>query len=192
MPPLKLTDLRSYAAALNIVFVAPDFQPAADTFDDCYLFVGPSIPPHQSPGDFRLDKLDASRPLLYISLGTIFNNQPEFFRTCFEAFGDSSYQVVISAGPHADPGALGVRPANVLVAGYVPQLEILARASCFITHAGMNSVMEALHYGVPMVALPQMVEQRTTARRVADLGLGLLLEPATVTATTLARALRTC
>jgi MGT family glycosyltransferase len=62
---------------------------------------------------------------------------------------------------------------------------MLSRASCFIIHAGMNSTMEALYYGVPMIALPQMVEQATTARRMAELGLGLILEPATVTAATL-------
>jgi MGT family glycosyltransferase len=185
VPPLQITDLQSYAAALNIVFVAPDFQPSADTFDERYLFVGPSIPPHQPAGEFPFDQLDASRRLVYISLGTIFNNQPEFFKTCFEAFADSPYQVVISSGSHIEPDALGARPPNVLVASYAPQLEILARASAFITHAGMNSTMEALYYGVPMVAIPQMVEQAMTARRIAELGLGLLLEPATVTAAAL-------
>lgn len=183
--PLEIRDLLSYAAALNIVFVAPDFQPSADAFGDRFLFVGPSIPPHQPSGEFPLDQLDADRPLLYISLGTIFNNQPEFFKTCFEAFGDSSYQVVISAGTQIDPNELGTPPTNVVVASYVPQLEILSRANCFITHGGMNSTMEALYYGVPMVAIPQMVEQAMTARRIAELGLGLLLDPATVTAVTL-------
>ena len=185
MPPLQITDLLSYAAALNIVFVAPDFQPSADTFGDRYLFVGPSIPPHQPPGEFPLDQLDASRPLLYISLGTIFNNQPEFFKTCFEAFGDTPYQVVLSAGTHDRPERTRCPAHNMLVASYVPQLELLSRASCFITHAGMNSTMEALYYGVPMVAIPQMVEQAMTARRIAELGLGLHLDPSTVTAATL-------
>ena len=185
MPPLQITDLMSSTTALNIVFVAPDFQPSADTFGDRYLFVGPSIPSHQSPREFPLDQLDPSRPLLFISLGTIFNNQPEFFKTCFEAFGDTPYQVVLSAGTHIDRNALGARPINMLVASYVPQLEILSRSSCFITHAGMNSTMEALYYGVPMVAIPQMVEQAMTARRIAELGLGLHLDPSTVTAATL-------
>ena len=185
VPPLQITDLMSSTTALNIVFVAPDFQPSADTFGDRYLFVGPSIPSHQSPREFPLDQLDPSRPLLFISLGTIFNDQPDFFKACFDAFGDSAYQVVISAGTHVEPDALGARPPNVLIASYVPQLEILARASAFITHAGMNSTMEALYYGVPMVAIPQMVEQAMTARRIAELGLGLLLDPATVTAAAL-------
>jgi MGT family glycosyltransferase len=147
-------------------------------------YPGAQIQPLAGPG-WPTRRGQTRSPQLYISPGTIFNNQPEFFKTCFETFGDSSYQVVISAGAHGDPGLLGARPANVLVANCVPQLEILARASCFITHAGMNSTTEALYYGVPMIALPQMAEQAMTARRIAELGLGLLLEPATVTAATL-------
>ena len=177
MPPLQIRDLHELRHGTQHRLFAPDFQPSADTFGDRYLFVGPSIPSHQPPREFPFDQLDPSRPLLFISLGTIFNNQPEFFKTCFEAFGDSSYQVVLSAGTQVDRNALGARPTNVLVASYVPQLEILARASCFITHAGMNSTMEALYYGVPMVAIPQMVEQAMTARRIAELVLGLHLDP---------------
>ena len=47
----------------------------------------------------------------------------------------------------------------------VPQLDILSQASVFITHAGMGGTGEAIYYGVPMIAIPQMDEQAITARR---------------------------
>ena len=80
---------------------------------------------------------------------------------------------------------LGQIPENFLLSPYVPQLEILPRTQIYVTHAGTNSVMESLYYGVPMVLIPQQPEQHMHAQRVADLGLGLMLEKEAVNATTL-------
>ena len=63
-------------------------------------------------------------------------------------------------------------PANVEVGQMVPQLDILSQASVFITHAGMGGTGEAIYYGVPMIAIPQMEEQAITARQIEKLGLG--------------------
>ena len=49
----------------------------------------------------------------------------------------------------------------------------------------MNSTMESLYYGVPMVVIPQMPEQAMTARRVDELGLGLMLDKNTLTSESL-------
>jgi MGT family glycosyltransferase len=188
LPPMDLFNVLMYAEPLNIVFFPKAFQPAGDTFDERYLFVGPCIVPRHQATDFPLDQLSAERPLLYISLGTIFNNEPAFFKQCFEAWASSGYQVVLSRGKQVDPAALGPIPENFLVSAYVPQLDILSRARVFVTHAGMNSVMESLYYGVPMVAVPQTQEQVVTARRIAELGLGIALEKEAVTVATLREA----
>ena len=95
---------------------------------------------------------------------------------------------MLSRGKQVDPAALGPIPENFLVSAYVPQLDILSRARVFITHAGMNSVMESLYYGVPMVAVPQMQEQVVTALRIAELGLGIVLEKEAINVATLREA----
>jgi MGT family glycosyltransferase len=190
LPPMDLPSVLMYTEPLNIVFFPKAFQPAGETFDERHLFVGPSILPRHQATDFPLDQLSSERPLLYISLGTIFNNEPAFFKQCFEAFGESNYQVVLSRGKHVDPATLGPIPDNFLVSPYVPQLDILSRARVFVTHAGMNSTMESLYYGVPMVAVPQTQEQVVTARRIAEMGLGLMLEKEAVTVTTLYEAVK--
>jgi MGT family glycosyltransferase len=69
-----------------------------------------------------------------------------------------------------DPAALGPIPPNVEVHAHVPQLAVLRRARVFVTPAGMGSTMESLYFGVPMVAVPQMAEQRVNADRVAEAG----------------------
>jgi MGT family glycosyltransferase len=70
-------------------------------------------------------------------------------------------------------------------APHVPQLSVQQHTRVFLTHGGMNSVMESLYYGVPMVVIPQMIKQKMTAQKIAELNLGLTLEKAEVTASLL-------
>ncbi|WP_279583243.1 nucleotide disphospho-sugar-binding domain-containing protein [Fodinicola feengrottensis] len=79
-------------------------------------------------------------------------------------------------------------PDNFTLASHVPQLQVLERSRVFITHGGMNSTQEAIANGVPMVVVPQMMEQEMTARRVAELGLGVHVPPEEATAERLAEA----
>ena len=74
------------------------------------------------------------------------------------------------------------RPGNVDVRPWFPQPAVLRHAAAFVSHAGMGSTMEALYYGVPLVCVPQMVEQEVNAARVAELGLGVRLDPEGLTA----------
>ena len=97
VPPFDPHSIFMYAEQLTIVFIPKMFQPGGNIFDDRYIFVGPSILPRHENSNFPLDKL-SNKPILYISLGTVFNNQPDFFKLCFEAFGEQSWQVVLSIG----------------------------------------------------------------------------------------------
>lgn len=67
---------------------------------------------------------------------------------------------------------LGKIPDNFFVYPFVPQLEVLQKASLFITHGGMNSVNEALYYGTPMIVIPVGNDQPTVARQIETLHLG--------------------
>ncbi len=126
-------------------------------------------------------------PVLFVSLGTIFTDRPEFYRTCIEAFADGSWQVAMTVGD-MDPAALGPLPPTVDARPRFPQPAVLRHASAFVSHAGMNSTMEALYYGVPMVTFPQMPEQAANADQVQELGLGERLDPETLTPDTLRAA----
>lgn len=184
-PMQALVDAFSRVEELNIIFVTKEFQPQAETFDQRFLFVGPSILPRHDSTDFPFERLDSQRALIYISLGSIFNNQPEFYKQCFEAFSTWPEQIVMSTGKRTETSTFGPIPDNFLLAPYVPQLEILPRARLFVTHAGTNSIMESMYFGVPMVLIPQQPEQHMHAQRVAELGLGVLLEKEQVNVETL-------
>ena len=76
------------------------------------------------------------------------------------------FRVVMSIGANVTKAALGTPPPNVVVRPHVPQLDVLRRASVFVSHGGMNSVSESLLHGVPLVCVPQMGEQEIVARQV--------------------------
>jgi MGT family glycosyltransferase len=87
----------------------------------------------------------------------------------------------MSIGKAVDPGDLGEIPDNFSVAQFVPQLQILQEADLFITHGGMNSINEAVTFGVPMVVVPNTIEQSINASRIEQLSCGLYLDQAHLT-----------
>jgi MGT family glycosyltransferase len=120
-------------------------------------------------------KLSGDGPLIYISMGTIFNDLPDFYRICLEAFGGTRFRVLIATGTKVDVSGLGPVPANIMLREHVSQLAVLKRAGLFITHGGMNSTSEALANGVPLLVFPQHGDQHLVAARVVELGAGLRL-----------------
>ena len=153
----------------TVVYTSRDLQPCAASFSDHYAFVGPSVFSDLTPNKQK------ERPLVYISLGTVINDRPDFYHKCIQALGNMNADVIISCGRYMDKSLLGELPANVQAFAYVDQLEVLSRADVFITHCGMNSVSESLYMAAPMILYSQTNEQRAVARRVEEKGAGLLL-----------------
>ncbi|MBN9508188.1 MAG: hypothetical protein J0I21_03625 [Alphaproteobacteria bacterium] len=173
---ISLEDALTGDERLRLMFLPRAFQSGAEGFNDTHLFVGPSIAA-PSPVPWPFPPRHGNQPLhVYISLGTLRNNRPDFYRLCFDAFSGSEWEVVMSIGQQTDRATLGPAPENFDVRAFAPQLALLAHTDVFITHGGLNSVMEAIWSGVPIVALPEIDEQRLTARRIQELGLGCLLE----------------
>ena len=153
----------------SVVYTSRRFQPYAESFSDHYAFVGPSVFSKKEP-DKKKD-----RPLVYISMGTVINDRPDFYRKCIEALGNRDTDVIISCGKAIDPGSLGKLPENIRVYPYVDQPDVLSGADVFITHCGMNSVSESLYMAAPMVLYPQTGEQQAVAKRTTEIGAGVIL-----------------
>ncbi|NEP59081.1 MAG: glycosyl transferase family 1, partial [Symploca sp. SIO2G7] len=109
---------------------------------------------------------------IYASLGTLQNRLLWIFQMIAEACIGLDAQLVISLGRDAEPESLPELPGNTLVVGYAPQLELLQQATLTITHAGMNTTLESLSNGVPMVAIPITNDQPGVAARIAWTGTG--------------------
>lgn len=155
----------------TIVYTSKEFQPMADTFSKAYNFVGPSV--RQS---FLVKNENKDRKLVYISLGTVLNQNQDFYQNCIQAFAKKQYDVVMSVGNKTEISSLGTIPENFIVKNSVDQILILQKTDVFITHCGMNSANESLYFGVPMVLFPQHSEQRIVADRVVEMGAGVRLK----------------
>ncbi|MFE4512726.1 macrolide family glycosyltransferase [Kitasatospora sp. NPDC056783] len=158
-----------------LVMLPPSFQPHRHELGGHHRFVGPCFGDRSFQGSWQ--SRDGKNVLL-IALGGVFTDRPDFYRRCLEAFGDGEWDVVMATGDRTDPRHLGAVPPNVHLHRTVPQLRVLAHAVAFVSHCGGNSTMEALHHGVPLVAVPQAVDQFENAARIAELGLGIDLSGA--------------
>ena len=73
---------------------------------------------------------------------------------------------------------LEARAGAPIVVPFAPQLELLRRATLTITHAGLNTALESLTQGVPMVAIPIANDQPGVASRLEWLGVAEVVPPA--------------
>jgi MGT family glycosyltransferase len=159
-----------------IVYAPKALQPHAESFGDSYAFVGPSTDGTIFAGDWP----PPAGPMLFISLGTQYNERPASFRLFAEAFGGLDWQVVVSLGGARPPA--GPVPDNFQVHPWVPQLAVLDQASVFVSNGGLGGITSALRQGTPMVLAPEAAEQEMHAGRVVELGLGRVVRLAELTA----------
>lgn len=164
-----LSLVQSGEATDSVVYTSRWFQPYAESFSNHYAFIGPSVFSDAAPDKAK------SRPLVYISLGTVINDRPDFYRKCGEALGEMDVDAIISCGNYIDRAVLQSLPDNIRACPTVDQLSVLSRADAFITHCGMNSVSESLYMATPLILYPQTGEQRAVARRAEEVGAGFFL-----------------
>jgi len=152
-------------------------------------FTGPWHAARGSDVAFPWERLDG-RPLVYASLGTLQNRLVDMFTTIAAAIAPLDVQLVISLGAaDQDAPSLAARcVGNPIVVPVAPQLQLLDRATVAITHAGLNTALEALARGVPMVAIPITNDQPGVARRLEWLGVAEVVLPRQATAERLRRA----
>ena len=125
--------------------------------------------------DFPWERL-TGEPLIYASMGTILNGRLDVFRTIVTALGKhKGLQLVLSVGDQVDPQQIGPAPSNAIIVKQAPQLELLKQTSVCITHAGLNTVLESLAQGVPLVAIPVTYDQPAVAARIAHKQTGVVI-----------------
>ena len=127
--------------------------------------------------DFPWQQL-TGEPIVYASMGTLQNGLIDIFRSIVQAaVGLQELQFVLAVGDQLDPQQLGVLPANLVVVSHAPQIELLRRSALCITHAGLNTALESLASGVPMLAVPITNDQPGVAARIAAKQVGVVLSP---------------
>jgi zeaxanthin glucosyltransferase len=136
----------------------------------------------RQPVSFPWEKL-TGKPLIYASLGTLLNGLNKVYSTILEAVSEfPEMQVVLSVGKNVSPDDLGPIPSTTIVVRIAPQIELLKRAALCITHAGLNTALEALAQGVPIVAIPIGYDQPGVAARIVYHRVGEFVEIGNLTA----------
>ncbi len=176
---------------------------------DRYLVLSPFPPEFRDPAhplpttghSFRpFDEIAASEPvswsgqqpaapLVYFSLGTVFNTESgDLFARVLAGLDALPINVLVTVGHEIDPAEFGPQPGHIRIERYVPQETVLPHCSLIVSHGGSGSVAGALAHGVPMLLIPMGADQPQNAWRTEALGLGRWLDPITATAEIVAEA----
>lgn len=164
---------------VNVIASHPLFQPDRESLQNC-VFVAPE---YYTPDDHTIDKLlRTKRPVLYISLGTVFNKNVQLLDELVSRVKNSGLEVFVGADSNYE--VLKKHETETChIYEHAAQFAILKRADVFITHAGLNSVNQALMTGTPMIAIPQAADQFRTAASIANKECGILFTSHPQTAT---------
>ena len=131
------------------------------------------------PPDIHDPWLDALRdlPVVYITLGTVYNQNLEVFQTLLNGLRDEALNIVVTVGKQNDPEMLGRQPSNVHVHQYIPQEQLLPHCAAVVTHGGAGSTLGALAFGLPLLVVPQGADHYYNADRVVAAGAAVQLMP---------------
>jgi zeaxanthin glucosyltransferase len=178
------TDLNAFDSQLAQISQLP----AAFDFPDhslpsCFHYTGPFLDGvGRREISFPWSQLDSSRPLVFVSMGTLQNGIERVFRVVAEACAEFPVQTVISLGGGMPPENFGQLPGNPIVVPYAPQLDLLRRAALTIFHGGLNTALESLAHGVPMIAIPVTFDQPGVGARLVRTGTGRMISIRELTA----------
>ncbi len=181
-------DLSSTSSKLAVITQAPAvFDFPGIPWPVTFHYAGPfQDDKGREPIPFPWEKL-TGQPLIYASLGTLVNGIGYAYAAILKAVSRiPKMQLVLSTGKNLNPDDLGPIPENTIVVRSAPQIELLKRATLCITHAGLNTTLEALTQGVPLVAIPIGYDQPGVASRIAYHGVGEFVEIGNLTVPCLA------
>jgi MGT family glycosyltransferase len=132
---------------------------------------------------------DDARPLVYVTLGTVFAN-PLAQQAAIDGALDCGARVIVTVGPQGDPAVLDTRGGPVRIERWIPQTQVLDKAALLVSHAGSGSFLGALRVGIPQLCLPQAADQFRNADAVTRSGSGTTLAPGEVTPSAVRAAIR--
>jgi MGT family glycosyltransferase len=148
---------------------------------------------HKAPARIdALPEIDPGRPFIFASLGTLQGHRFDLFKRIAKACRQLDAQLLIAhcGGLDARQAAALERLGATWVCAFAPQEAALARADAVVSHAGLNTAMDAVAANTPILALPIAFDQPGVAARIRHAGVGLSASPRFASATHLAQQLR--
>lgn len=145
-----------------------------------------------APGQTPMPDVAPGRPFVFASLGTLQGQRFGLFKRIAHACRTADVQLLIAhcGGLNSAQEHALVQAGATWVCAFAPQQAVLARADAVISHAGSNTVMDAIVARTPILALPIAFDQPGTASRVVHAGIGLKASPQFASSSTMAKLLQ--
>jgi UDP:flavonoid glycosyltransferase YjiC (YdhE family) len=125
---------------------------------------------------------------VHLTLGTVFNDAADVLATAIAGLRRLPFNLIVTAGPDADPARFGRQPAHVLVTRYLPHALLLPHCRLVVSHGGAGILFGALSHGLAQLILPQGADQFMNADACRASGAALALMPSDVSADAIASA----
>lgn len=188
LPAIRQTN-DFFSSRGQITQIPREFDFPGRKLPGCFHYTGPFIDLEMRKTiDFPWHRILPDQPLIYASMGTLQNGVDRVFQVIAEACAKLDAQLVLSLG--TESRKIAPLPGNPIIVPYAPQLELLRRSALTITHGGLNTVLEALSVGVPLVVIPVTNDQPGVAARVEWTGTGEAIPVQQVTVQNLRCAIR--
>ena len=184
---LELTpdpDLVAMREELVVCFAPPALHDPAVPLPSGLRSFHPGPVPPTAPLPNAILALGRERPLVYATLGTVFNDPTyglPFFPSVQAGLHDASVDLLMTVGPNVDPSVLGDQRPGVHVARYVAQREVLERCAVVICHGGYGTLLDAIDAAVPIIVVPFGADQHINAATVERLGIGATIDQQAMT-----------
>ncbi|XP_065201051.1 UDP-glucosyltransferase 2-like isoform X2 [Planococcus citri] len=139
--------------------------------------------PRPLPKEIRDFVQNAPNGIIFVSLGSVvqFSSFPKEIHDIFlKVFSRLPYHIIWR---HNKPEEIRNLPKNVLVHQWLPQNDILAeeKTVLFLSHCGIFSIYEAIHYSIPILCIPVLYDQFSNAAIMENLGIGLKIDYRNIT-----------
>ncbi|MFD5144221.1 glycosyltransferase [Streptomyces sp. NPDC058401] len=110
-------------------------------------------------------------PFVYLTLGTALGSADNL-RTVIDGLRPLGVPVLVATGFRIQLAELGELPPNVIAAPWVPQSEVLARASLVVQHGGSGTTLATLAAGLPQLIVPQGADGPANGQALHAVGAG--------------------
>jgi len=186
LPPMTetISDLAG-RMPLYLITGTPELDYGRDDLPASVHYVGPCLwsKPASSPAPAWMDALPRDRPVVHVSEGTVHAKTPLVLSAAARGLADLKMSVIMATGTQREPSELGLEPlaSNIRVERWVTYEHLLPRTDLVVTTAGAGTALAALELGIPLVMIPTEWDKPEVARRVAEAGAGLIIEPSQCT-----------
>lgn len=145
-------------AAASIVVMTREFDDWPDPPPNV-THAGPILEEREDVGWHSPWQADEPRPLVVISMSTMYMRQEEILQRGAEAAIQVGGRALVLTGIELAPEEIAW-PAEVVARRYIPHQAALPKAALVVGHAGMGTLMAAFAAGVPSICMPYLPTRR--------------------------------